>query len=132
MSFVVPQFPIVCDIYSGPWSTRVLRVAAASCNLAWGRRVDAKLNVSPFDNQGMSTMTLLLPSGTDVRDLRCGAVEDVLECPSGSGRWYQCVGVDDIGKGFPNEHRGAIIQAIFDGAGGTGTYPGLLWPAPIP
>jgi hypothetical protein len=37
---------------------------------------------------------------------------DLLEIPAGSTVLYQCTYVDDIGKGFANEHRFAILHRI--------------------
>lgn len=67
----------------------------------------------------LAPMFLRLPAGTDVRDSKGGAFEDILECPSGSGRTYLVVWVDDIGIGFANEHRFACIV-------------GRTWPVPFP
>jgi hypothetical protein len=70
-------------------------------------------------------MVLLLPKGTDVRDELNATGRDGVECPAGSGRFYEVIFVDDIGKGFPNEHRGATMEKTF-GPGPT------EWPTPIP
>lgn len=56
-------------------------------------------------------MNLLLPSLTDVRGPQDVDGEDVVECPQGSGRFYRVTFVDDIGKGYPNEHRTATLLA---------------------
>jgi hypothetical protein len=57
--------------------------------------------------------TLLLPSLTDVRGRlgfgSSGFGGDIVECPAGSGRVYSIEWVDDIAKGFANEHRMALI-----------------------
>lgn len=60
--------------------------------------------------------TLALPKGTDVRP-RGGLtdgfhVQDKLEVPAGSGRYYACEEVEDVGRGFPNEYRGTIIRQV--------------------
>jgi hypothetical protein len=65
-------------------------------------------------------MYMLLPKLTDVRGSLNVAGADTIECPAGSGKYYQCKYVDDRGKGFANEHR-VVIMA---GAG--------FWPTPIP
>jgi hypothetical protein len=58
-------------------------------------------------------MSLLLPALTDVRATQgVGGVPDTVEVPAGSGRWYGVAGVDDIGKGYANEHRTACILAL--------------------
>jgi len=65
-----------------------------------------------------------LPKDTDVRGIETGPeTPDVVEVPTGSGRSYIVLRVDDYGKGFTNEHRFAVITP----------YPALyLWPTPIP
>lgn len=132
MAFSVPTFPFKCDIFTGPANTRVLRVHDVDCNLAWGRRVSDG-DVFGNQNEFSAYMTLLLPAGTDVRDMKVGYQEDIVEVPTGSGRLYQVASVDDIGKGFPNEHRAAIImpgsEAIF---GTASNWNGIFWPTPIP
>jgi hypothetical protein len=57
-------------------------------------------------------MNLLLPPAVDVRGPQDTVSFDMVEVPAGSGRWYSVVGVDDIGKGFSNEHRTAAIFAL--------------------
>jgi hypothetical protein len=131
MAFSVPTFPLLCDVYRGPWLTRVLAIHDLACNLAWGRRVSLATNEQDF-NEFALCPTLLVPALSDIRDLKCRAVEDVVEVPSGSGRWYQVASVDDIGKGFSNEHRGVVIFPISENLFPTGSYAGLNWPAPIP
>lgn len=130
MAFTLPTFNLLCDIYTGPWLTRALRLSAEPCNLAFGRRVQQSSNIDPFEDLSFVQPTLLLNAGVDVRSLVNAVEQDVVECPSGSGRWYQVIGVDDIGKGFANEHRAAILQQIFD-AINPPAYP-FKWPAPMP
>lgn len=69
----------------------------------------------------LQAMNLLLPVGTDVRgpqdtvsntDASTQVKGDYVECPSGSGRYYVVAFVDDIGKGFTNEHRDACLFAV--------------------
>jgi hypothetical protein len=134
MAFVVPTFNLNCNIFSGDiWPPPPVRLVSP-CNLAMGRRT--VLQIASQLLEGNATFgvqpLLLLPAGTDVRDDSCGHVQDFIECPAGSGRWYQVLGVDDSGKGFANEFRIATMCKIFDGSEGTGTFPGLFWPTPIP
>ncbi len=131
MAFTLPDFNLTCDIYTGPWLTKVLRVSS-SCNLAIGRRVSyfsTDWGAGAPATHGLPT--LLFPPGTDVRDGSCNGVQDVVEVPSGSGRWYQVLGVDDSGKGFSNEHRWAHVSKIYSQMNPI-AFPGLQWPTPIP
>lgn len=132
MPYMLPDFNLTCEVYRGPWASRVLAVHALECNLAFSRRGQIPTGFAADLNEWSPIMSLLVPAGSDIRSLVCAAVEDVIECPSGSGRWYQVGGVDDIGKGFPNEHRCALLFQISEAMIPTGAYAGLLWPAPIP
>jgi hypothetical protein len=52
-----------------------------------------------------------LPKLTDVRGTNgFGGGADIVEVPSLSGRFYQVRAVEDIGKGFDNEYRQALIE----------------------
>lgn len=131
MAFTLPTFVIPVQICDGPWLTRTTRTLGILGNLAIGRRVQQSSNIDPFENLSFVQPTLLLPAGTDIRDQCCNGTEDVVEVPAGSGRWYQVIGVDDSGKGFPNEHRIAVLQKIYETVDPV-AFPGLFWPTPIP
>jgi len=131
MAYILPDFNLTCDIYTGPWLTKVFRLSS-DCNLAIGRRV----MFIPFDwaNQAPTyapLSQLLLPPLTDVQDASVTGEPDIIECPAGSGRWYRVAGVDDMGKGFPNEHRFAMISKIYEQLNNV-AFAGLQWPNPIP
>lgn len=120
MAFVVPQFPLKAKIWTGPGHAGMPRLSDVPCNLAPGRRVlmqwwDWASLGSPSVN-----ITLLVPALTDIRGWNDPAAPDDVEVPQGSGRFYVVNQVDDFGKGFPNEHRWAILEQL------------LPWPQPIP
>ena len=127
MSFTVPTFNLEANLYTGwnlvsDWGP--LR-ATVKCNLAWGRRFQNYAQNGNFE-AGVPTMSLLLPAGTDIRDgSQVGGLADGVECPAGSGRWYGVVGVDDVGRGFLNEFRVALLIK----SPGPHLEP---WPVPIP
>lgn len=131
MAYTVPTFNLSVDVYTGPWATRVLRLSVMG-NLAFGRRVQ---QVRVTDYSGTSTYggqcTLLVPALTDIRDAGCTLQQDLVEVPSGSGRWYTVQLVEDVAKGFPNEYRAATIGKVWQGVSGTGSFSGLFWPTPI-
>jgi len=134
MAFSVPAFPITCEVWNGPWLGKTLRLPAQPCNLALGRRVQQQFLDDPDQvaTSGMSLqLALLLPPLTDLRDPYQGFPQDVIECPSGSGRWYGLLAYDDVGKGFPNEYRLAILVKIGNVIDPV-QYPGLFWPTPCP
>jgi len=132
MAFTLPDFNLAVDIYTGPWLTKVLRVSTVG-NLAFGKRVQQLFgSYDPQPNVQSSTPALLLlPAGTDVRGVVLTNQEDVIEVPSGSGRWYSVNAVEDIGKGFSNEHRCASVTQISEYVDGV-KYSGLFWPVPMP
>lgn len=134
MSFTLPDFNITCNIYTGPWSTKALRLAAVACNLAWSRRVGAGQEYIDPQLSGSfvtGSMSLLLPAGTDLRAFPTYPISDVVEVPAGTGRWYLVGFVDDIGRGFANEHRCGLI-AQMNPQVNFGLYAGSQWPTPMP
>lgn len=54
-------------------------------------------------------MSLLVPKTTDIRDVFSATGADIVEVPVGSGLFYAVQYVDEIGRGFANEHRVAEI-----------------------
>jgi len=87
----------------------------------WQRRLPG------LGSQSMSS-SLLFPKGTDVRDVSTTTGPDIIECPAGTGRLYWVTYVDDIARGFGNEHRWVVMQKVW-------TYDAFSiyrWPTPIP
>jgi len=130
MAFVVPNFNLLCNVgtsgdaaYPPTAFAFSLRDADVPCALVYGRRV----NVSASGGTGtqgfpIETMNLLLPIGQDIRGPQDSTgLLDAVEVPAGSGRFYVVIFVDDIGKGYANEHRTAGIAAL-----------PLSWVAPYP
>lgn len=119
MAYTQPQYNLVCSVYE-PDVPNVAaipsfppRILVQPCALVYGRRV----NVASTGGTGaagipLKCMDLLVPALTDIRGLADAASFDIVECPAGSGRWYWVYYVDDIGKGWPNEHRVAGLFAI--------------------
>jgi hypothetical protein len=126
LPFNVPQFPLRCAIFDGNGIVDA-RLTDVPCNLAWGRRVgmpSIQTDVVGPDSGFEGTMTILFPKDTDVRDAYATTGFDAIECPQDSGRFYSVMYADDIGKGFPNEHRAAQVKKRV-GADG-------FWPTPMP
>lgn len=104
MPFQIPAFNLAVNIWRTPAMPPVGPPALVTVgNLTPGRRVTADWNVF-----GM-TMQLLLPALTDIRAAPNSIPSDVVEVPAGTGRFYLVIAVDDMGKGFPNEYRMALI-----------------------
>lgn len=132
MAFTVPNFNLKCDVYGGPWLTRSLRIGNLACNLALGRRVQVAGTLADTGDPAPACPMLLVPALSDIRDFSQNIpATDYVEVPSSSGRWYQVLQVDDVGKGFSNEYRIVAIAKICDTIDPV-LYPGLFWPTPMP
>lgn len=131
MAYHVPDFNLVCDIYSGPPATRSLRLPDVPCNLALGRRVQQLYQSADSGSFGGAGPFLLVPALTDVRDQYQGLLHfELVEVPQGSGRWYQINLVDDVAKGFENEYRICALAKLAPNiAAGIGLP---FWPIPMP
>ena len=119
MAYRLPTFNLLCNI-SGPPTAGTpgipsgpFRVYHKECQLTYGRRVQVASTGGTLQAGILTlTMNLLLPAGTDIRGPQDIGSFDMVEVPAESGRWYEVVGVDDIGKGFANEHRTASVFAL--------------------
>jgi hypothetical protein len=137
MAFTLPDFNLTCEIFAGPYDTRALRISGQVCNLAMGKRTTWGYHDPTVVGYGIATATLLLPPLVDIRENAQlsgpfgTGVYDIVEVPSGSGRWYTVNSVDDIGKGFPNEHRWAGLAKLSSNSGLANTT-NLYWPIPMP
>jgi hypothetical protein len=121
MAFSLPTFNLTVHINRLGTGKGGGPDVVALANLAWGKRVSAPVAVDEdFFGAVGAFLVLLVPALTDVRDYSSSGGPDFVEAPAGSGRWYQAVYVDDIGKGFPNEHRAAVL------------IKSPPWPHPIP
>lgn len=129
MAFSLPTFPITCNIYNFSGGVLTLRLGAVPCNLAVGKRVQIDGLARGSDGAIGAAPSLLLPPGTDIRDLVSSTSWDIVEVPSGSTRWYQVSCVEQVGLGFDNHH---VIAAITKASGNIdgGAFPGLIWPTP--
>lgn len=119
MAFRLPSFNLFCNVSTcnvpniAGIPTPPYRLNNQACQLTFGRRVNVTTTGGTMA-PGILTiaMSLLAPPFTDLRGPQDTVSFDMVEVPAGSGRWYQVVGVDDIGKGFANEHRSAAIFAL--------------------
>jgi hypothetical protein len=108
MAYRLPVFNITVNIWRPTTPLTSPPDVVTLANLAWSRRVN-----QPDQGGGYWHMTLLLPPLTDVRSTITGqAAGDSVEAPAGSKRLYRVRTVDDIGKGFANEHRAAGLIAV--------------------
>jgi hypothetical protein len=131
MAFSVPTFNLVCNVFTGPFLAKVLRIANLPCNLAVGRRTNAYQPAFQTDTGGASSPMLLVPARSDLRDNGCVGGYDVVEVPAGTGRFYALVQVDDMARGFPNEYRIATMgKCVLNND--PVDFAGTFWPTPIP
>jgi len=120
MPYVIPAMPLVVNVWRNGNPTTNPPDVITIGNLSPGKRVFLGYNPIRVGAQSQLLMELLIPPRIDVRGPNNAGGADVVECPAGTARFYEVVFVDDIGKGFPNEHRLVIM----------GQSAG--WPNPIP
>ncbi len=131
MAFVVPEFPLFCNIFPFVLPLGAPRLSHVPCNLAIGRRVQQS-GIDRGSDGGIGVPpTLLLPGGTDVRDIASTPPWDIIEVPEGSHRYYQTSTAEPIGLGFPNWHVAVALVKASPNIDGT-AYAGLIWPTPDP
>lgn len=131
MAFTLPTFNLQASVWRAggvglAYATPTLMTAA---NLSPGRRV--MLSNVGLGSPGVFAqfMELLVPKLADIRANWNGVLADLVEVPAGTKRFYAVQFVDDIGKGFTNEHR--LVQLLFLALGNT-TLAGGPFPVPTP
>lgn len=135
MAFTIPQFNLVADLYKMfagyDFTAKAFRVATPCQLRAYGSHPKLVSFGLTLYTELRSEWCLLCPAGTDVRDSSCTGLADVVEVPSGSGRWYAVAYVDDVAKGFANEYRVAMVVKVGpDDFPTANNFP--YWPTPIP
>jgi len=141
MGFRTPNFNLNIDLWRKPSVPGTDPPDASFMgNLSVGRRTQ---NVwLPLDSTSVlkrfvvkQISELMVPALTDVQPSDHTAVgpSDAVEVPSGSGRFYIVLTVEDVAKGFSNEYRLlGLIQSDFVT---NGLIPGVTvptFPSPIP
>lgn len=131
MAFIVPQMPVPISIWrvAGTGGDYAFPDIKTLCNLTPGKRIFVAIPLTTASQKDVITMELLLPKLTDIRSSWNGLQADLVEVPSGSKRFYGVNFVDDIGKGFANEHRLALITYTVTG---NTSLIGGPFPAPVP
>lgn len=124
MAFTIPLFPLSVRIWSNGINP-ILNPPRVNTfgNLAYGKRVMTQYWDWSASGLPGAFSLLLLPAFVDVRDVLSPGGFDTVEVVAGSGRFYLVDLVDDLGKGFANEHRFALMHK-------TDLYG--TWPVPIP
>jgi len=114
VAFFPPTFPLFVNVWRNGNPVTNPPDVVAPCNMTPGGRVV----LTPVASS--EYFFFLLPALSDVRGVQCAGGADTLEFPPATGRFYTVVRVDDVAKGFANEHR--VVYAVQSG----------VWPAPIP
>ncbi|HET9309355.1 MAG TPA: hypothetical protein VFO46_25295 [Candidatus Sulfotelmatobacter sp.] len=142
MTYVQPQFNITVNIWRGGNAVTNPPDLSPLGNLSPGRIVGVNTELDQFSSNNTGGMWLRLPANTDIRDKKASTGEDTVEAPAGSGKWYKAAWVDDIGAGFTNEHRFAMLRAVGPwntpygsggggpGGGGGGQLAVVTWAIP--
>jgi len=120
MAYKIPIFPLTVNVWRFGSGPPVGPAIVSPCQLTPGRRAIQPYQLAPAGTQVPAMEYLILPMGTDIRDFKAPAGPDLCEVPANSGRFYDVAFVDDIGAGFLNEHRFAMITGI------------PVWPLPYP
>jgi hypothetical protein len=142
MAFNTPTFNLTVNLWSATLVTNPPTMSFLAC-LSPGRRT-MLLAPSTLTNPVYvqvptwgPTSELMCPKGTDIRGAQNSGMTNVVECPAGSARYYLVLFVEDVGKGFPNEYRLALLKqcdfgtvALTDFQAVFGTVP--PWPVPTP
>jgi len=119
--FRTPSFPLTCGIWRNGHLHSNAPDVLSECSLTPGLLGSTAISLGVSQGQGdFGAMWLLLPPCTDIRDRAAPGGRDSCEVPIGSGRFYDVAWVDDIGLGYPNEHRFASVIKTVD------------WPVPFP
>jgi hypothetical protein len=120
MGYTLPTFNVPVSIWHDPNVPPAAADVQTYGNLTPGRRMITPYALEPAGAQVPAAMYLLLPAGTDIRDAKSGNPVDLVEVPTGSGRFYKVGFVDDVALGFFNEHRFAQLAGE------------PTWPVPFP
>lgn len=131
MAFSPPTFNVAVSIWrtNGVGGVYAAPALAVMGNVSQGRRVLSPLARSAGIPAPYLPTELLLPARTDIRGLWNGVVQDLVEVPAGTKRFYTVMQVDDVGRGFANEYRLAILLYQVNG---NGNLVGGPYAAPVP
>jgi hypothetical protein len=126
MAFVLPNFNLTVNIWRAGSGYGINPPDVVTVgNLTPGKRVLqspllVSLPIGPTHQYNLGIiMELLLPAGTDIQPFNPvagGTGADAVEAPAGSGKYYMVLAVDDVGKGFANEHVLALMVRATPGA----------------
>lgn len=114
MAYVLPTFNLLANVwhaYDATLTNYASPDATVLVNLSPGKRTmvaaDPGFTSSILYN---FVMEMLVAKDTDIRTSNETTLADLIECPKDTGRFYAVRYVDDIGKGFANEHRLVLVR----------------------
>lgn len=126
MPFAAPVFNLSVKIWRSTNAVTNPADVTTSGNLTPGSRNTFVNNPPSSAATSFNVTYLALPKLTDIRGLLNALRGDTVEAPAGSGRYYICQFVEDVGKGFPNEYRRAVLWQNHTVAFAP------IWPLPTP
>jgi hypothetical protein len=118
MAFVIPTFNITVNVWHDGNMPPTLPDLVIPAQLRGYQPIAVAYNAEIVQ---IGSVVLYVAAGTDLRDGPSSfGSTDLIEAPAGTGRFYKVIDVDDIARGFTNEHRYAVL------------YKFGSWPTPIP
>ncbi len=114
MAFRLPTFNLTANIFTSRGTPPAKPRLTVACQLRCPSTRSILISGDTL------SATIDLPKGTDIRDIFNTSGADGVEVPAGTGRIYNVVLVEDVSRGFPNEHRRAWLLKK------------TPWPTPIP
>lgn len=125
MAYRLPTFNLSVNIWRGTAPPPGPPALTVSGSFTWYPRYPIN-GASGSTNPQFTAAILRVPSHVDIRDGFGGGTFDLVEVPAGTGRLYQVNFVEDLGKGFANEHRVAqVTKHVITGFSVWNTHP---WP----
>lgn len=144
MGFSPPTFNLTCNIWrrasvvGGPLPPPAADVVS-QCNLSFARNRQVQTAFQSVSGKYTAyvSVELLLPARTDVRGHFASTAVwdgDLIEVPAGTGRYYTCHFVEDVGRGFLNEYRLALLLQLSSEiiTLTESTWGSYAWPRPTP
>lgn len=115
MAYNPPSFNLTADIYDlADWPSGSPRLTSISCQWRGVGKAASIYNAVSVTSFSVPT-EILFPAGTDVRSLFESATSsyDIIKLyMGGSFRPFRVLDVYDIGKGFTNEYRVAVVVKL--------------------
>jgi len=109
--YKVPVFNITANVWNPPAAHPAAPSLVTPCQMRYPGRKPWALS-QPLPPEWAVPWSVLFPKLTDIRDSNSLGGNSTVEVPAGSGRFYRVAQFDDVGKGFPNDHRLAYVVKL--------------------